>query len=133
MYTATARLFALMGMFFLALPVAASAAGDFVAQSPNPMSWSDAKKFCESKDGKLPLVNNVEVLEDVTKGLPVDGFGAIGDKWSAGVDGDKYYWLGTTPTPAPHKRAYSVGTRRGITSVSESMSGGQNLVVCVPK
>lgn len=133
MHTATARLFACIIMFSLALPVAASAAGDFVAQSPNPMSWSAAKNFCASKGGKLPLVNNAEVLKDATKGMPVDGFGAIGDKWSAGVDGDKYYWLGTTPTPAPHKRAYSVGTSRGITSVSESMSGGQNLVVCVPK
>ncbi len=129
----SARLFVFACLYLLALPAATFAAESFIAQSPKNMDWFAAKNFCESKGAKLPLVNNADILTKADKGMTVDGIGVIGDKWSSELDGSKFYWLGTAPTPAPHRRAYVVGTSRGAVRVSETMSGGESGVVCVPK
>ena len=129
-----ARLLMFSLIFTVALPTAVFAAEKFVAQSSDLMTWAAAQKFCDSNGGKLPLVNSVDTLDKAAaaKGMSLDGFGVVGDKWPDGLP-DKAYWTGTTVTDQPY-HAFGINTSRGmIINVYPSTKHGENRVVCVPK
>ena len=61
----------------LCLPLLAMAADPlpdgFIALAPTKMTWSDAKAYCASKDGKLPLIGGSNKGSSVASGIPVEG------------------------------------------------------------
>jgi hypothetical protein len=70
----------------------------FIAFAPEPMSWKDAKAFCESKGGRLPLVNNSATYDGRSDVSSIDGFGSVGSPWPKELPGGRAdgYWMGTT-------------------------------------
>ena len=97
------RIFGLLTLVFsfcLPLPSMADAADalppGFIAISDTTMTWDQAKAFCKQQGGRLPLigVNNSIGGVHVPNGTSIDGFGAVGDPWPAGLpNGD--YWTDT--------------------------------------
>jgi len=68
-----------------------------IALAPDKMNWSDAKEYCASKGGRLPLINGKNDFSSSKKippGTPVEVFGAMGAKWPSGIPRD-FYWTGT--------------------------------------
>ena len=93
----------------LAVPVVASAASEvpagFIALAPGKMNWKDAKAYCASKGGKLPLINGINgykrLLRDpAPKGTPIEGFGTKGAKWPSSLP-YALYWTATKPSDHP--------------------------------
>ena len=75
---------------------AAKTAG-FIAIAPDGMTWNEAKSFCASKGGLLPLIggkNSDDFYNAIDEGTPIDGFGSVGTKWPSGLP-DVNYWTGT--------------------------------------
>ena len=133
-------------IFSLDYPAAAFAAEEppsgFVAVSDAKMTWAEAKTFCEQKGGKLPLIGGSEGFGkeagyDVRPGkdTPVDGFGAIGGSWPAGISKGGY-WTGTANTH-PDKKEYV--WRVSATKSDNTGVGDYHRIVqpqraaCVPK
>jgi len=68
----------------------------FIAMSESPMTWMDAKNYCEQESGELPLINDSESWAE--RGVSfisddIDGFGIIGGRWPDKVP-DSRYWTG---------------------------------------
>ena len=135
--TLSIRLFVFAIVFSLGLPFAAFAAeklpDGFTALSEQTMNWNDAKAFCESKGGKLPLLNN---LTDSGNGLgsrpaAIDGFVVEEGTWPEGLAKGQY-WLGTDE-PRGKGVAWRIqpfGPKNDIGAVSK---GSKLRAVCVPK
>ncbi len=129
-------------MFSLLIPVAAFAAGaeGFLTATPKKtLRWEDAKNFCESNGGRLPLVNETDKVAKLTVGTPVEGFGAYGDTWPTEVP-KATYWTGTTASAANVDAAWVVYVRGNKISLRGGPSDGgydnkknTNRVLCVPK
>jgi hypothetical protein len=73
-------------MTFEALPA------KFIALTPRHMNWSDAKAWCVSQGGKMPLVNN-SASWDGSLPASIAGFGPPGSDWPAGLPFG-LYWTG---------------------------------------
>jgi hypothetical protein len=128
------RIAALLLMCAFIFPVAVFAAeklpSGFIALSESPMTWANAKNFCEQKGGSLPLVGG-SGDNSRKKGTPIDGFGAVGAPWPADLaKGD--YWTGTGSTSGAR---FSWVVRNSCTGVEvlSSNQGGTGRVVCVSK
>ena len=87
----------------LSLPAMAADANalpeGFIALAPNKMNWADAKAYCVSNGGRLPLINSKNSIPyQPNPGTPVDGFGSTGEKWPSSLpysDKTDVYWTGT--------------------------------------
>ena len=68
----------------------------FIALAPGIMTWEDARAYCARLGGRLPLINGSETWTWDAGGasVSIDGFGADGGLWPAGVPAD-IYWTGT--------------------------------------
>ena len=90
-------------IFSLGLPLMADAASKppsgFITLSESPMTWADAKAFCQQQGGSLPRINNSDSWNGDTEAA-IDGFGASGDPWPSGLP-DDLYWTGTAYTDFP--------------------------------
>jgi len=115
---------------------AAAKSAGFIALSESSMNWSDAKAFCQQQGGRLPRINDSDLLAraDRNKITHTDGFGALGAPWPPGLPSD-WYWTGTG-TELTDASGYSwiVGGRRGSGSVyvTEDRQSQVSRVVCVP-
>jgi hypothetical protein len=120
----------------LLLPAVAGAADSlpvgFIASAPDKMTWSDAKAYCASKGGKLPLVggSNSLLRDAIKKGTSIDGFGAVGAPGPSGLPNDEY-WTGTEGADRPG-RACTASGGFGNTRLSSADQGSTRRVVCVP-
>lgn len=105
-----------------------------IALAPNHMNWDDAKAYCASKGGKLPLVGGKTSLDAVgpkeNLGLPIDVFGSVGAKWPSGLPDDDY-WTGSRRVNETD-RACCVRGDDGKISVNSIRRRGLSRVVCVP-
>ena len=122
-------------IFTMCLPLPVIAAEKLpagcIAITPKEMNLRDAKKYCASKGGRLPLIGGKNSLASVPKGTSIDGFGAMGAKWPSGLPSD-YYWTGTANADGPGL-SWIVYHDDGY--VNSSTPDGQNFqyrVVCVP-
>ena len=104
----------------------------FSASAPGEMKWSDAKAFCASKGGKLPLIGDKNKLpsKEVTAGIPIDGFGSRGAKWPSGLP-DGRFWTGAERGNAGD--AWYVTDKEGNVYVNSADQGNTFRVFCVPK
>ena len=121
-------------IFSLGFSVVAFAAeklpAGFIAKSESPMTWAEAKTFCEKKDGRLPLVGG-SGDDSRKKGTPIDGFGAVGAPWPGDLAKGNY-WTGTGATGGV-RFSWAVSNSRTGIEILSSNQGGTNRVVCVPK
>ena len=104
----------------------------FITVSETPMTWADAKAYCQQQGGKLPLMGDSESLaaDDISKRIPpVDGFGPIGDPWPSGLS-FAYYWSGTVNSDRSGE-SWVVLPGNGI-DVSNNIQSLQFQLVCVP-
>jgi hypothetical protein len=78
-------------------------AGGFIAMSESPMTWADAKIYCEQQGGRLPRINDSDSWDNRSRDkLNTDGFGAVGFRntpWPSGLP-DARYWTGTAGSEA---------------------------------
>ena len=78
---------------------AALEAAGVIALSPNTMNWKDARVYCESKGGRLPLANGRTSWNGDGRGFaPIEAFGAVGSPWPSWLPSDQLYWTGTRST-----------------------------------
>jgi hypothetical protein len=101
----------------------------FIAVSESPMSWSNAKAFCQQQGGRLPLINGSTSLGSVSSNATIDGFGAPGFPWPSGLP-RAHYWTGTVNT-FPHGPCF-VYDRGGSVAVYDHPQNVLRHVVCVP-
>ena len=129
---------------FLKIDKAGTAAG-FNAVSESPMTWADAKAWCEQQGGRLPLINGaVSQSWGQVRGEPgavlIDGFGPIttGPNWPAdwttpwpsGLSSG-YYWTGTERNEVPDL-SWIVRDYDTIVRVSDGIQSIGYRVACVP-
>ena len=128
----------LLTMFALIFPAAAFAddklPAGFITSAPGEMKWSDAKAFCESKGGKLPLIGGQASLtgKEITEGIPVAGFGARGADWPSDLPDEDRYWTGTDHKGSLGDSWY-VREKEGLVYVNSADQGNTFRVFCVPK
>ena len=130
--------FTLLCTLGLSLPAMADAADSLpagvIAIAPGKMNWKDAKAYCASKGGRLPLIGgkNKRPSQDTPSGTPVDGFGSVGAKWPSSLPSD-YYWTGTENSRNP-SYSWMVNDHDdgGIVGVLYGNQSYPQRVVCVP-
>jgi len=111
-------------------------AAGFIAFAPNEMNWSDAKAYCASKGGQLPLIGGSDSLTSAPNGAPVDGFGSVQAKWPSILPhGD--YWTGTEGRSGGGNSVYvsfdhNDKNYAGWVEVVYGPQGRAHRVVCVP-
>ena len=68
----------------------------FIALSESPMNWADAVAWCQQQGGRLPRIDNRDLVvpADFKQAKHIDGFGANGGPWPSGLP-DSQYWTGT--------------------------------------
>ena len=132
------RIIGLLALIFtLCQPLPVTAAADdalpdgFIAIAPDKMNWNDAKAYCASKGGRLPLIDGKNRLSSVPSGTPVDGFGSVGAKWPSGLPSDNYadYWTGTE-AGVNRGDTWVIGGKIGVGTRDNQSSTTR--VVCVP-
>ena len=131
------RIIALLALTFaLCLPLPAMAAAPLpegiIAIAPDTMNWSDAKAYCASRGGKLPLFggkNRLAYPDGVPSGIPVDIFGSGGEKWPPGLP-FRSYWLGTERNTRPG-HSWIVFSANGNVHVSFASKNDSHRVACV--
>ena len=104
----------------------------FIAIASDMMNWSNAKAFCVSKGGRLPLIggkNKIASSKDIPSGTPVDGFDSVGAKWPSGLHSGMY-WTGTG-RDIDSGPSWVVYDNKGVT-VSNDYQSRAYRVVCVP-
>jgi len=115
-------------------PAAAFAAeklpSGFIALSESPMTWANAKNFCEQKGGRLPLVGG-SGDNSRKKGTPIDGFGAVGATWPGDLPKGNY-WTGTVSTSGA-RFSWVVNNSCNGVEILSSNQGGTSRVICVPQ
>ena len=68
----------------------------FIALSQSPMTWSEAKAFCQQQGGRLPRINNSDSgTWDWRSEVVIDGFGARSTPWQSSILPRNGYWTGT--------------------------------------
>ena len=131
-----ARLFAFTLIFVLSLPAVADAttkSTGFIAVSDAPLTWADAKAWCEQQGGRLPLIGENESLRrnDATRQeTPVDGFGSVGAPWPPGLP-NVSYWSGTENIDLP-VHSWVVSVDSGSVFVLIARQSILVSAVCVP-
>ena len=117
----------------LAVPAEADAASKlpagFIALSESPMTWDQAKVFCQHQGGRLPFISGKESLGSVPSGTPIDGFGTIGGRWPT-TDLPDGYWTGTEVSQRPGSM-WVIDGKGGHVSVGDGFQSDTNCVVCV--
>ena len=105
----------------------------FVALSKIKMSFTDAQKFCEEHNGRLPLIpglpsSNVSRLPG---GIPIDGFGVSSGPWPEGLP-KELFWTGSEGSNGPFVIMFF---RNGVYAMSSPTEYAERWedVVCVPK
>ena len=100
----------------------------FVAFSKTKLSFTDAQKFCEEHDGRLPLIaGRPSALSSPPGGIPIDGFGPMGGPWPDGLP-KELFWTGTEGPRGPFVVMFF---RDGVYAMSNQNEFLD--VVCVPK
>jgi hypothetical protein len=124
-------------IFALCLSLPAMAADPLpagvIAIAPDKMNWSDAKEYCASKGGRLPLINGKNELsfpEKIPPGTPVEVFGAMGAKWPSEIPLD-FYWTGTGHSDKP-RHGWLVVHSGGNVFDNLVTQGNSRSVICVP-
>jgi hypothetical protein len=101
----------------------------FIALAESPMSWADAKAYCQQQGGRLPLIGGSNSLRDVPRDPSTDGFGHVGGPGSSGLPSGRY-WTGTEVAGTP---GYSwIVVDDGGLVLSHRRQSSQGRVVCVP-
>ena len=126
----------------LLMPALASATklpDGFIALTDREMPWADAKAWCESQGGRLPLVGGLarwDGKNPPAKGISIDGFGVAGDaSWPPPGVRDDTYWTGTERFDDSSWVVEGGDTRdtRDKISVSSTRKSNDRGVICVPK
>jgi hypothetical protein len=120
----------------------------FVAISDTPLTWDDAKKFCQKKGGRLPLIAGRDTLAasgslSLPDTTPIDGFGTSLAPWPSDLpikknkDGSpEQFWTGTQRTGDPDV-SFSIGRwdggRNGRVAINYGHQFNTYSVLCVPK
>ena len=103
----------------------------FTVMSQIPLSWPDAIAFCRQQGGGLPRINNSDSWAWTNKNqiTLVDGFGANGVPWPAGLPGGSF-WAGTQISD---HSGYSwlIGDADGKANIGGTAQGEAHRVVCV--
>jgi hypothetical protein len=105
-------------------------ADGFIASAPGALNWSEAKDFCASKGGRLPLIDGAGSHPGPQAGAPVDGFGSVGAAWPSDLP-DGYYWTGTEDSRGP-ERSWVIHVSHGNVGVGGGKQKSTRPVVCVP-
>ena len=110
----------------------------FVAMSDRGMLYAEAKAFCEQKGGRLPRVNNTDVMERADRradGTPIEGFGVSGRRWGEVGLPDVSYWTATTFSDRPNASQGIIGNG-GVVGFGpgwDHASSKEPHAICVPK
>jgi hypothetical protein len=103
----------------------------FIALSDTRMPWAEAKAWCASKGGRLPLIDGKSALSRVSDTATIDGFGKRDTPWaSTGLPGDRY-WTGTEDSVYPGY-LWVVVDGNGKVYVLSYVQRNDCRVVCVP-
>jgi len=104
----------------------------FVALAESPMTWADAKAWCEQQGGRLPRINDSDswAWNDRDKITRIEGFGAPGASWPSSLPlGNS--WTGTESTGSTGG-SWVVGVFDGNVFVNVILQSRSFHVVCVP-
>ena len=132
-----------MGLVYPSSASAARGTGDlprgFIAVSESSMSWAEAGTFCQQQGGRLPRINNSDLLsfEDIGGVSPgrrsapsvdihIDGLGALATRQANQVSVflDNSSW----PSFLPYGTSYWLGTERsGRQGMPFFLSGAHGL------
>jgi len=120
----------------IAAEKSAKAAG-FIALAPGLMNWSDAKAYCASKGGRLPLIRRTDNNREI-----IDGIGSYLGPWPSALPKCDYiadydvlfhFWSGTEADGYNEKMPdVLIFYERGDIQISDDRETGTNAVVCVP-
>jgi len=98
-------------------------------------TWQEAKAFCASKGGKLPLIggkSKIASSKDIPPGTPVAGFGSVKDKWPSDLPGGMY-WTGTERADRGGGVSWIIhGDNKSGVAASNDYKTRAYRVVCVP-
>jgi hypothetical protein len=102
-----------------------------IAIGPEKMNWNDAKDYCASKGGKMPLIGGRSSLDitTVSKGMSIDGFGSVGAKWPSDLP-LTCYWSGTVNSDNPDS-PFVIIRDGDIVSIGSSMKSIKDAVLCI--
>ena len=108
-------------------------AAGVIALSANTMNWDDARAYCESKGGRLPLVNgNNKYWNGDGRGFaPIEVFGAVGSPWPSWLPSDQLYWTGTRSTHGQDLRSWDVRNNGGLVDVGSNSRNRRYRVICI--
>jgi hypothetical protein len=110
---------------------AALVAAGVIALSSNTMNWTDAKAYCASKGGKLPLINGRTSWDGSKKrSAYIDVFAAVDRTWPSALSSGPY-WTGTLSTIGGLGRAWDVRSRDGLVDVGSNAQKRLYPVICV--
>jgi TonB family protein len=105
----------------------------FFAPSESLMTWADAKAYCASKGGRLPLINNSDSWEIESRTVKnMDGFAY--NQWPSGLPHDTFgasFWTGTEVTNNPGKVWTFSAITNGRKMIGTGKSNIERRVVCV--
>jgi len=108
-----------------------------IAQADEPMTWADAKAWCEQKGGRLPRVEGSDswAWADREKVTRIDGFGVPGAPWPSNLPGVTH-WSGTEASdPDRPNRAWVIRVPGAGGNVVNGVIDWQTTlhrVICVP-
>jgi hypothetical protein len=104
----------------------------FIAFSKTKLSFTDAQKFCEEHDGRLPLIAGLASAQGSPPGrIPIDGFGFSSGPWPEGLP-KELFWTGSEGSNGPFVIMFF---RNGVYAMSSPTEYAERWedVVCVPK
>ena len=113
---------------------AALDAAGVIALSPNTMNWKDARAYCESKGGRLPLVNGRTSWNGDRRGsASIEAFGAVGSPWPSWLASDTPYWTdtGSTAGGALADKSWDVRNNGGHVDVGSNSKNRSYPVICI--
>jgi len=123
----------------LAVPAITSAASQvpagFIAVSESEMTLDQAKAYCQQRGGKLPLIGGKSSHPYFDPSDPdphIDGFGASGAPWPAGLPNGNY-WIGTAYSGEFPGKAWIVfGADNKVVLGPGAWKGDTCRAACVP-
>ena len=105
----------------------------FIALYNNRMNWADAKAWCRSRGGRLPLINNSDFFAWANRAqiTHIDVFGAPGRPWTEVGLPTALYWTGTVCSDFPGFSWLVNDVGGNVNVINLHQSFGRR-VVCVP-